>query len=130
MSLRDALQPDEVHRAVIGLPDGLLWGIPLTGEVVFRIPTGREALDLNEQHQASDPEYAAALIALLLLEVRDGDDVLPAAEIDLDALPLPAWQFLSQAALAVFTHGVSRSGEALREWRAAQLQAASSGQSS
>ena len=126
MSLRDALQPGDDHRAVIALPEGLLWDIPLKGELVFRIPTGREALDLNEQHPPSDPSYAPALMALLLVEVRDGDDVLPAAELDLDALPLPAWQFVSQAALAEFTHGVSRSGEALREWRAAQLSAASS----
>ena len=130
MSLKDALQPPEPHRAVIPLPDGLLWGIACSGEVVFRIPTGRELLDLNEQHPPATPGYAPAVLALLLIEVRDGDDVLPAAELDLDALPLPAWQFLTQAAVTVFTHGVSRAGEALRAWRAAQSQGERSEQSS
>lgn len=124
MNLRDALQPAEPHTSRFALPAGLLGSDAAGAEAVFRIPTARQALDLDEAHPDAGEQRNTASLVLMLVEVRSGDDVLRGDEIDVDALPLPVWQFLTTCAAAVLSHGVVLSGEALRAWRATRSPAA------
>ena len=130
MSLKAALQPKAPHTATFEFPTGLLGDDAAGAEVLFQIPTARQALDLDEAHPEAGEQRHSAALALMLVEVRCGDDVLRAADIDLDALPLPAWQFLTNCAAAVLSHGVVQSGEVLRAWRAQRSAAGTLDQSS
>ena len=124
MKLKDIFQTTEEQTAEFVIPEGV-YPDTAGAVVVFRLPTPREALDLAERN-LTGLEAEHALIALVLKEIRRGDEVLPAAEIDLEALPVPVWRFIDQCAAGVIAHGRSHAGEALRGWQKRQSKAANS----
>ena len=118
MRLRDIFQTTDEQTAEFVIPDGVY---PNTAGavVVFRLPSPREALDLAEQ-DLTGLAAEHALISLVLKEIRRDGEVLPAEEIDLEALPVPVWRFIDQCAAGVIAHGRAQAGEALRGWQKRQ----------
>ena len=131
MTLRSAIQPSDEHVAHFEIPEGLLEGTA-GAVVVLRFPTPREALDLREAEYPSNADAEMAFMSMMLIAIRsaEGGEEMLAADIDLEKLPLPIWTFINRCVSAVLEHGVVKSGEALRAWRAAQSTEESSDQTS
>ena len=124
MALKDRWQARSDSVSEFAVPKGV-WPDTEGDVVVLRIPTPRESLDWSASTETG-LEAENSLIALTLVELRSGDEVVPASEIDLDELPTPLWRFIHTCAAGVVGHGRNQAGEALRAWQKRQSPESSS----
>ena len=119
MALRNIVQPPDEQVAKFEIPEGLVDGAA-GAVVVLRFPTPRESVDLREAKYPSNADAEFAFMDAMFVAIRsaDGKEEVTAADIDLEAVPLPLWTFINQCVGAVLSHGTAESGKVLRAWRA------------